>query len=851
MADVLGLSFFFHDSAAAWVRDGRILAAAAEERFTRQKHTSVFPARAIEFCLEQAGVGSINDLDAIIFYEKPMLKLQRVMESALSTWPRGIGSFSRQLPAFLSQRLNVYRVIERELSAYKGPILFSEHHLSHAASAFFGSPFERAAILTMDGVGERETTAIGIGEDEQIRMLKSLHFPHSVGLLYSALTSYLGFEVNDAEWKVMGLAAYGRPAYLEPFRRLICGVSDHGLELDLDFFAHHYSSKSSVRPGKWKELFGFGARRPDEDLRQEHKDLAHSGQKVVEEIILSLARQARALTGCDRLVIAGGVGLNGLANWKIQEAGIFKDVWVQPAAGDDGAALGAALLASRQLFKDPSSGGMAHAYLGPAFDHEQVRAFLERGLIPYELLTDDQLIERVADLLADGKVVGWMQGRMEFGPRALGARSILADPTRVGMKDLVNSKIKYRESFRPFAPAVPLEDVHEFFEVEPGTELPFMVKVLPVRPEKRAALPAITHQDGTARVQTVRREDNPLFHRLLQAMRSRTGAPVLLNTSFNVRGEPIVCTPEDAYACFKGSGIDVLLMGNHLISQKTEHGGAPVLAGAQPVMSERDVKGSVLRFYGQLPFNSYSGAVEMSKQLMRSDRTREYPLVRKLLKDSRAARVLDLGCGSGWFAASCAYFHGASVLGIDLNPVAIRQARSLARLMGCEGVDFIARDLFEFEPQDRFDLVNSLGVLHHTADCHRAILRARDWVAPGGFLHLGLYHRHGRAPFLEHFEVLKRQGADERALLAAFGAMNPKITDTTHLESWFRDQVLHPHETQHTLDEVKGLLASSGFEIQSTSIRGDERDYEAKARRALGRGRYFPGFFTVLARRGR
>jgi carbamoyltransferase len=900
MATVLGLSFFFHDSAAALIRDGRIVAAALEERFVRRKHTNEFPKHAIDYCLEAGGLGTVNQVDAIVFYEKPILKLHRIIETAVRVWPFGLANFARRLPSFLSNKFNVYQVIGKTLPGYQGPILFGEHHLSHAASAFYCSPFDEAAILTIDGVGEWETTTIGSGSGRDIELHRAIHFPHSIGLLYSALTSFLGFQVNDGEWKVMGLAPYGEPSYADRFRRLVEIRPDGSFQLNMEYFSYQYSSAWAADNARWEKLFGFPRRHPNADLEQRHEDLARSGQAIVEDMILNLAREARRHSGSENLVIAGGVGLNSVANWKIEREGMFKNVWIQPAAGDDGGALGAALLVSQTLFEDPQCAEMQHVYFGPETSDEDVWSFLQLRGIANEHLDDEVLIERIADLITSGKVVGWCRGRMEFGPRSLGARSIFADATNPEMKAIINRKVKYREYFRPFAPAVPLERVHEYFDVPPGTSLPFMLKVPAVRPEKRTVIPAVTHEDGSGRVQTVTSECNPLFYRLLEAVGQRTGAPVILNTSFNVRGEPIVCTPDDVYNCFLNSGIDALVIGNYLITEKptevdfqrgyarsdaleaqivaaqngniqaprsfsvqSTSGGDTSLASRLAGTGFEATTQKVLNFYKELPFNYYSNAVDTAQQLSRANRMKKYRPLHRHLQRLRRACVIDIGCGAGWFVNSCAHFYDAAVIGIDLNPRVLKQARSVARLMrGCEEVEFIEADVFEFQPDQRFDVVNSLGVLHHTPDCRAAIRRVLGWVAPGGYLHLGLYHLYGRTPFLDHFAKLRADGASEGQLYEEFRQLNPSITDETHMLSWFRDQVLHPHESQHTFEEIQPLLASEGFTVEATSINNFKRlpslekiielehGFAAASKAALHRRRYYPGFFVVWARRG-
>jgi carbamoyltransferase len=888
MAVILGLSFHFHDSAASLVRDGQIVAAAAEERFNRHKHSSDFPKFSLEYCLEEAELSSVNQIDAIVFYEKPVIKFMRVLETLVQTWPRSMPLFTRRLPTYLTRKVNIYSTIEKHLPGYQNHILFAEHHASHAASAFYCSPFEEAAILTIDGVGEWETTTIGVGRGREIRLERAIQFPHSIGLLYSALTSYLGFSVNDGEWKVMGLAPYGKATYLDEFRQLVDMREDGSFHLNMRHFVYQYSSRWTAHHRRWQQLFGFPRRRPEEPIKQHHEDLACSGQAVVEEMILNLAREARRASGSQNLVIAGGVALNGVANWKIEREGIFDNVWIQPAAGDDGGSLGAALLVSQQLFNEPTVREMKHAYYGPEFSCSDVEDFLSLRRIPHVSLSDDKLVEETADLITSGKVVGWSRGRMEFGPRALGSRSILADPTRPNMKELINQKIKFREYFRPFAPSVVLESVHEYFDVPPGTQLPFMLKVPFVRTEKQSAIPAVTHEDGSGRVQTVSAETNPVYYRLIRAVEKRTGIPVVLNTSFNVRGEPIVCTPEDAYNCFVNTDIDALVVGNCLITEKPlthsdlssgrrsrdelELRLGEEIARSNPLFlpiatSSQEDKGDtgtrVLNFYKELPFNYYSNGVDMAVELMAGDRIREYPILRRHLRSHENLRVLDVGCGAGWFTNSCVHFYGHSVKGVDMNRRAIQKARSTARYIpGCEAIQYDVADLFEYEPGEIFDVVNSLGVLHHTRDCATAIRQTLKWVTPGGYLHLGLYHLYGRKPFLDHFQRMKAAGAEEESMYREFARLNPDIKDSAHLNSWYRDQVHHPHETQHTFGEICKLLGGEGFTIEATSLNRfrtpmpsatqmeeTEKRCCEESEKALRAGRYYPGFFIVWARR--
>ncbi len=563
---VLGISCYYHDAGAALVQDGQLVAAAEEERFNRQKHYSDFPAQAIRYCLDQAGI-TIDEVDYIGFYEKPLVKFSRILEATLACWPRTYWTWVRSMPIWLMTKLRIGRTIQKELHTDKD-IYYCQHHLAHAASAFLVSPFDRAAIITADGVGEWTTTAWGVGEGTEIRILKEIRFPHSVGLLFSAITAYLGFRVNDAEWKVMGLAPYGRPTYVDRFREVVDLRDDGSFRLNLKYFAHHYSTQR-IFNRRWEALFGRPQRPRETELDEFHQDIAHSGQKIVEEIMVRMAKHVRQATGMDDLCVGGGVGLNCVANWRmLQEAG-FKNIFIQPAAGDSGGALGTAFYLYNSVLKHPRTFVMKHGYWGPAFTDEEIQATLARNHLPHQYCArEEDLLEVTARLIDEGKVVGWFQGRMEFGPRALGARSLLGDARNPKMKDIINSKVKFREAFRPFAPSVLKEHAHEYFEMPKGMDAPFMLLVPRVRPEKHGVLPAITHKDGTGRVQTVTEEENSRYYRLLKAFARRTGIPVVINTSFNVRGEPIVCTPRDAVNTFLNTGIDALVMGNYLVLEK-------------------------------------------------------------------------------------------------------------------------------------------------------------------------------------------------------------------------------------------------------------------------------------------
>ena len=590
---VLGLSAYYHDSAACLLRDGDVVAAAQEERFTRVKGDAAFPAAAAAYCLSEGGVG-VDDLATVAFYDKPLLKFERLLETYLAVAPRGFRSFLKAGPLWVKEKLFTDRALRRALgdlaghdAPYEGGLLYAEHHESHAASAFYPSPFAEAAVLTVDGVGEWATASIGAGRGTELELLSELRFPDSLGLLYSAFTYYLGFRVNSGEYKVMGLAPYGAPTYADLILSRLMDLRDDGsFTLDQRYFG--YVSGLAMTNGAFDDLFGGPPRAAEGPLAQRHFDLARSVQHACEEVVLRMARTAHRRTGLDRLCMAGGVALNCVANGRVLREGPFRDVWVQPAAGDAGGALGAAALAWHGALGGPRAparraGGaprdaMRGAFLGPAFTDAEVRAALEAAGTVYERLESAAVAGYAAERLAAGAVVGWFQGRMEYGPRALGNRSILADPRRPDMQSRLNLAVKFRESFRPFAPSVPAERAGAWFALD--RDSPYMLLTAAVRPEHRGALPAVTHVDGSARVQTVRAEDNPPFHALLTAFGARTGCPVLVNTSFNVRGEPVVCTPADALRCFRDTRIDVLVLGPYVLERAAQPGWAARDAGA-------------------------------------------------------------------------------------------------------------------------------------------------------------------------------------------------------------------------------------------------------------------------------
>jgi carbamoyltransferase len=594
---VLGISAFYHDSAAALVEDSRIVAAAQEERFTRKKHDPSFPHHAIGYCLNEANV-RLEELDHVVFYDKPFLKFERLLETYIAFAPRGFRSFNMAVPLWLREKLFQKSLLQRELKLFSAKfdaskqLLFCEHHLSHAASAFYPSPYDNAAVLTMDGVGEWATTSAASGHGNKLDIFQEIHFPHSLGLLYSAVTYYTGFKVNSGEYKVMGLAPYGEPKYAKLILdNLIDLKPDGSFRLDMSYF--DYCTGLTMTADRFAELFGAPVRQPEQLLTQFHMDMAASVQAVLDEAVLRMTRSLSKQTGSRNLCMAGGVALNCVTNGKILRDGHFDGLWIQPAAGDAGGALGAAL-AAIHLYRDGprsvhNADAMEGAYLGPSFAQPEIETRLATVGAKFSVLSTDEMVETTARALVGLNSVGWFQGRMEFGPRALGARSILADPRSPAVQKNLNLQIKYRESFRPFAPSVLAEDVGEWFELE--SESPYMLIVADVREDRRRSMtaeeqalfgidklnvvrsdiPAVTHVDYSARVQTVHAETHPLYHRLLARFKQLTGCPVLVNTSFNVRGEPIVCTPEDAFRCFMGNELDVLVVGNCILHKSEQN----------------------------------------------------------------------------------------------------------------------------------------------------------------------------------------------------------------------------------------------------------------------------------------
>ena len=596
--NILGISAYYHDSAACLVVDGKIIAAAQEERFTRKKHDENFPVNAINYCLTEAGL-SAQQIDYVVFYDKPFLKFERLFETYLAFAPKGFKSFATSLPVWVKDKLFQKSVILDALkdhldktTDWSNKLLFSEHHLSHAASAFFPSPFEEAAVLTMDGVGEWATTSLAVGKGNTLNVTNEIHFPHSLGLLYSAMTYYTGFKVNSGEYKVMGLAPYGEPKYANLIKDHLIDIKEDGsFHLDMSYF--NYCTGLTMTSDRFNDLFGAPPRKSESILGQREMDLAASIQAVTEEVVIKLAKGIKKSTGLNNLCLAGGVALNCVANGKLLRENVFDKIWIQPASGDAGGAVGAALAAYYLMLAQPrkvdKKDSMQGSYLGPEFGQAEIEQRLSQAGAKFDVVSDTQLIEQTAQALADGLAVGWHQGRMEFGPRSLGARSIIADARSPTVQKQLNLKVKYRESFRPFAPSILREDVADWFEI--NTDSPYMLLVADVKKEKqlamteaqkqlfgieklnvpRSAIPAVTHVDYSARIQTVSKDTNPKYHALISKFKEITGCPVLVNTSFNVRGEPIVCSPEDAFNCLMGTDIDFLVVGNCILRKEQQN----------------------------------------------------------------------------------------------------------------------------------------------------------------------------------------------------------------------------------------------------------------------------------------
>jgi carbamoyltransferase len=900
MTAILGISAFYHDSAAALVVDGNIVAAAQEERFSREKHDEAFPVRAIDYCLREAGL-SPEQIDYVGFYEKPFLKFSRLLETYLSYAPSGFASYAKAIPIWLNKKLHLTREMQTGLQGkYRKRFVFTEHHQSHAASAFFPSPFEEAAILTLDGVGEWATASVGHGRGNRIHLLQQQEFPHSLGLLYSAFTYYCGFEVNSGEYKLMGLAPYGKPTYVDLILGKLLDLKDDGsFRMDMSYF--NYCQGLTMTSAKFHQLFGGSPRTADTPLTERDMDVAASIQQVTEEIVLRCAIHAHRRTGSKNLCLAGGVALNCVANGRVLREGPFDDIWIQPAAGDAGGALGVALFIWHQLLDKPRvpnpCDSQRGSLLGPAYSAADIEAVLTKARAVYDRIDDeDALVDRIAAAAVGGEVIGWFQGRMEFGPRALGSRSILGDPRNPAMQTVMNVKVKFREGFRPFAPAVLREAASTYFDVDPEMDSPYMLLVVPVAQDRRLPLtsteqsasgidklrvvrseiPAVTHVDYSARVQTVDAVRHGLYRRLLESFNRKTGCPVLINTSFNLGWDPIVCTPQEAYATFMASDIDVLCMGPFVISKKAQpasiqaargtgmepweealrcpcgcggrlrQDGAslastncrrqfPVTDGIPQLFWPHDSAGEpgdvterVKAFYEETPFPNYDDQ-DSVRSLIDKARERLYARALDAAIPYNAA-VLEVGCGTGqltnYLGISC-----RSVVGTDLCLNSLRLADAFRREHKLDRVRFLQANLFRlpFE-REQFDVVLCNGVLHHTSDPYggfKAILRL---LRPGGHIVVGLYNTYGRLMMDLRRGVFRMTGGAAKWI-------DPYLRSVRMSEgkarAWFADQYLHPHESKHTIGEVLEWFDSNGvaFVRGVPSVTGNAED--------IGQGRLF------------
>ncbi|MDH3211937.1 MAG: methyltransferase domain-containing protein [Myxococcales bacterium] len=869
MTAILGISAFYHDSAAALLVDGEIVAAVQEERHSRKKHDEGFPVQAIRSCLERGGL-TPDRLDYVGFYDKPYLKFERLLESYLAYAPRGFKSFAKAMPVWLNQKLWLPREMRKGLDGrYQGAFVFTEHHESHAAGAFFPSPFEESAILTMDGVGEWATASWGVGRGNRIQLSHELRFPHSLGLLYTAFTYYTGFKVNSDEYKLMGLAPYGEPVYADLIlERLIDLKPDGSFRLDMSCF--DYAAGLTMTNERFHALFDGPPREPESEITQRDMDIAASIQKVTEEIVLRSGRHVHAQTGMTNLCLSGGVALNCVANGRLLREGPFENIWIQPAAGDAGSALGVALFTWHQLLDEPRttrpSDSQRGSLLGTEYSDEEIEAFLASTNATWTRLDDDDaLTEHVADQLADGKVVGWYQGRMEFGPRALGSRSILGDPRRPDMQSLINRKVKFREGFRPFAPAVLREHVDDYFAFGASQESPYMLVVCPVQESRRrpvsdaetraqgldklrvdrSEIPAVTHVDFSARIQTVDAERHGLYRRLIEAFHRKTGCPIVINTSFNLGWEPIVNTPREAYATFMSSDIDVLCMGHFLITKSDQKSWVSVAEPERPqallqdllaspccgnemrvdargfacadcgqpfpveegiprlywpheaIADDADVTDSVKAFYEETPFPNYQDH-ESVRSLIEKSRRGGYghDLQQAIPFNSD---VLEVGCGTGQLAN----FLGVScrrVVGSDLCLNSLRLGEEFRRDHSLDRIGFVQMNLFRpaFKPES-FDVVLCNGVLHHTSDPFGGYRGLVPLLRPGGTLVIGLYNRWGRLMTDLRRQIFRATGGRGRWLDPYLrGARLSRDKE----RAWFADQYRHPHESKHTMGEV-------------------------------------------------
>ena len=934
--NILGISAFYHDSAAALLVDGKIAAAAQEERFTRKKHDQDFPVHAIDYCLEEAGIGP-EEIDLVGFYDKPFLKFDRLLETYLAYAPQGFKSFLEAMPLWLRKKLHLPREMRKGLrNGYRKRFVFTLHHESHAASAFFPSPFEEAAILTLDGVGEWSTASLGMGRGNEITLTHELRFPHSPGLLYAAFTYYCGFKVNSDEYKLMGLAPYGEPRYADLILENLIDLKDDGsFRMDMSYF--NYCQGLTMTSKKFDALFGAPPLKLGGRLTQREMDLAASVQSVIEEIMLRMARHAHAQTGAKNLCLAGGVALNCVGNGRIQREGPFERLWIQPAADDAGGALGVALFAWHQLLGNPrqvsAQDSQAGSLLGPCYGDDEIRAFLDSTRADYEFVSDETtLCDIIAEEIEAGHVIGWFQGRMEFGPRALGARSILGDARSSKTQSVMNMKVKFRESFRPFAPVVLREHVQDYFDIPGGQESPYMLLVAPVKDDRRKPIPAdlrdaagidkllqirsdipsVTHVDYSARVQTVDGERHGLLRKLMETFYRKTGCPVMVNTSFNLGWDPIVCTPKDAYDTFMSCDIDVLCMGRHILKKRAQPSWIATADGRgrdealEPLLASPCCPGAELAYdtglfrCGQCnhaftkedgiwqmfwPHERFADANDVTEQVKAFYEETPFPnyddqeTIRSLLDKARAglyaraldrsipynSSVLEVGCGTGQLSN----FLGIScrrIVGVDLCLNSLRLGERFRATHGLERISFMQMNLFRlaFKPE-QFDVILCNGVLHHTSDPYGGFRGLLPFLKPGGHIVIGLYNRYGRL-----MTDFRRQIF--RATRGRAKWIDPIIRAGTRsdakVEAWFADQYRHPHESKHTIGEVLEWFTDPDIEflrgipsvtpgpnrlheidLFEPEERGTRLDHVLVQLREIATGNREGGFFLMIGRK--
>jgi carbamoyltransferase len=881
---ILGISAFYHDSAASIIYNGEIIAAVQEERFTRKKHDSSFPYNSIKYCLKEAGING-SELINIVFYEKPILKFERLLETYLAFAPKGFKSFLKSMPLWIKEKLFQKKNLIDELSQclslnkniVKKKILFCEHHLSHAASAFYPSPFETSAILTLDGVGEWTTTSFAIGNEKNIKLIEEIHFPHSLGLLYSAFTYFTGFKVNSGEYKMMGLAPYGEPKYVELIKNNLIKIAEDGsFKLNMKYF--DYAAGLTMTSEKFNNLFGGPPRKPYSSITQREMDLAASVQKVIEDIIIKIALNIKNKTGEKNLCLAGGVALNCVANGVLQNEKIFENIWIQPAAGDAGGSLGAALAtwhihhqSDRKIIL--SKDKMKCSYLGPQFSNEEVEFYLKEFGAKYLRLDNEKLLDQTVEALENQKTIGWMQGRAEFGPRALGNRSIIGDPRSPIMQKKLNLKIKFRENFRPFAPAILSENLNEWFDFK--YKSPYMLLVGKINSNKqlklsndqklceglnkldiiRSQIPAITHVDNSARIQTVEKE-NGIFYDLIKKFYKKTNCPIIINTSFNIRGEPPVNCPIDAYKCFMLTDLDILVIGNFILKKEEQFSKniSEKIFKKEFTINENLVKFSfndetvkkVTNFYDEAPFPSYEINDDKSSIQYKGDKNFLAREFKKFIGHNK--NILEVGCGTGQLSIYFALGNNNKVFALDPTLNSINLGKDFTKKNKIKNITFVNADLFEDVFQNEsFDFIWSNGVLHHTKNPKLAFDIISKYLKKNGYILIGLYNKYGRLKTLFRRLLYKIFGKSIVLFLDPT-LRNIKKDNDDQIKAWIRDQYEHPLESLHTFDEVLDWFKENDIEYISSIPKCNLNENNNKNLfQKTSKGSYLSRFFSQIS----